>query len=182
MNVPVEEIAASIAREAHSGQMYDPTGYYDAAGLWHEPRTYFEGHILPAVRIVKALGYGPLYIATTYLHDTKEDGRLPDGRPVTDEYLVQRCMPSEVVFGVDCVTKRPGESLDDYRARVLLSPHAKVAKFADSGVNLANTLLFQPEVPDEVFTERVDTYIGNLALFQRNLPPPGYEIPHPAAS
>jgi hypothetical protein len=168
----VEELAAGLAREIHAGQMYDKVGYFDGAGVWHEPRPYFAGHIIPAVRVVQALGYGHLYVATTYLHDGVEQGRQPNGRKVTGTFLVQRCMPGEVVFGVDCLTKRPGEPLDEYRERVLLSPLAVVAKFADSGVNLGNTLLRQPEVPDEVFGERVETYLGNMALFSAHMPPP----------
>lgn len=165
MPVPIEHIAEDIAREAHALQMYDEAGFYDLGGEWVEPRTYMEGHLLPAVETVRFLGYGtPLYIATTLLHDTVEDTEA------TLEYLRQRCLPYEVVHAVDLLTKKPWQPHEEYLAGIATSDYAIVAKFADSAVNLANTLCQRPPVPREKYRSRVGKYLVNLVYLQPLLP------------
>ncbi|HET8670102.1 MAG TPA: hypothetical protein VFM05_05580, partial [Candidatus Saccharimonadales bacterium] len=91
---------------------------------------------------------------------------------VTVDYLAQRCMPGEVRFGFECITKRSGEDLEVYRERIIQSPLAVVAKWGDSAANLANTLLRQPYVPEDIFSDRVDNYLGNLVFLKPYMPQP----------
>jgi hypothetical protein len=166
MTIPVEHIAETIAREAHAPQMYDEAGFYDLGGEWIEPRTYVDGHLLPAVETVRYLGYvTSLYAATTWLHDTVEDTE------VTLEYLRQRCLPYEVVHAVDLLTRKPRQSHEEYLAGIATSDYAIVAKFADSAVNLANTLCQRPPVPREKYRSRVGKYLVNMVYLQPLLPP-----------
>ena len=64
------------------------------------------------------------------LHDTIED------TDVTAEYLLSEGFPQSVVDGVLSVTKREGESYEDFVARAKLNPLGRVVKLHDLEDNL----------------------------------------------
>ena len=64
------------------------------------------------------------------LHDTIED------TDVTAEYLLSGGFPQSVVDGVLSVTKREGESYEDFVARAKLNPLGRVVKLHDLEDNL----------------------------------------------
>jgi len=86
------------------------------------------------------------------LHDTVEDSEI------TLDDLRREGFPDEVVEGVDCLTRREGESYEQYMERVVISPLAVTVKIADFEDNM--DLRRFPEVgPKEV--ERLQRYHSN---------------------
>lgn len=86
------------------------------------------------------------------LHDTVEDSEI------TLDDLRREGFPDEVVEGVDCLTRREGESYEQYMERVVTSPLAVTVKIADFEDNM--DLRRFPEVgPKEV--ERLKRYHSN---------------------
>lgn len=146
--------AERIAREAHAGQMYGD-------------RDYMEAHITPVVGIIARMGYGEVYQAAGFLHDSIEDNQA-----VTPQTLRDEKMPLEVVRAVDLLTKRPGQSQISYLGGLITSNIAVVVKFADSSANYANTILMTPEADGELFGDRVNEYVFNLAFLRPLLPKP----------
>jgi (p)ppGpp synthase/HD superfamily hydrolase len=115
--------AKALARQAHEGQV-------DKAG-----NPYF----LHVHRVAQS----PVLIdeidrAIALLHDSIEDTH------VTKELLVQE-FGQEIADCVDNVTKRDGESLDDYFKRVNSNPRSARVKFADTTDNVTRPRIGVPQ-------------------------------------
>jgi len=94
--------AHDIAREAHSGQMYDET------------LSYMDGHIYPALRLLVGMGYvGACDRGLLLLHDVIED------TDVTLNDLEKAEMPSFLLKGLIVISKSPGEPYDGYKQRMI---------------------------------------------------------------
>ncbi|MFJ9503170.1 HD domain-containing protein [Streptomyces anulatus] len=114
-DLSVSEVEA-IAREAHARQT-------DKAG-----RPYVE-HLAAVAGGVRVRGGNDGQIAAAWLHDAIEDAALPA------EWLAAAALPQEVKDMVLAVTKRPGEELSSYAARILATPGALLVKEADLAHN-----------------------------------------------
>lgn len=106
----------ALAREAHAGQT-------DKAG-----RPYAE-HLAAVARGVRERGGSEEQIAAAWLHDAVEDDRLTAG------WLAAAALPPETKDMVLALTKRPGEDLAAYTARILAVPGARLVKEADLAHN-----------------------------------------------
>lgn len=104
--------AANLAFEAHKGQV-------DKAG-----RNYYAAHVCDVVRRV----HGQDEIAVAWLHDVLED------TDVTEEQL-RKTFPTDVVDAVVAITRRPGESYEDYLRSLRMNPLALIVKLADIASN-----------------------------------------------
>lgn len=144
--------AESIAREAHAGQKYGE-------------RDYIEAHVQPIVGIIRRLGYGAIYQATGWLHDTLED------TSVTAQQLLAEDIPTEVVHAVELLTKDPEGNHADYLARIITDKYAVVAKFADSSANFSSTMLLSPKLSDKKMRAWALEYAENIAFLRPHLPP-----------
>lgn len=69
-------------------------------------------------------------IIVALLHDTIED------TDVTPEFLMEQGFPQEIVEGVLSVTKRGGESYDDFVARAKKNPIGRIVKIHDLEDNM----------------------------------------------
>lgn len=147
------ETSAQIAELAHMGQDHS-----------FGNGSYFQMHLEPVANIVRRLGYGAMYIAGAYLHDSLEDTSL------TSVQLLEEGIPLDVVHAVELMTKK-GETRDAYLQGILTSSLATVDKFADSDFNLAWTTLNSPNVDDAKFKERTLGYSHNLRVLRPHLPP-----------
>ena len=150
------EKAKQIAREAHAGQLYGDRDYIDA-------------HILPVTTIIRRLGYGPKYQATGWLHDTVED------TDVTAEQLIAEEIPTDIVYAVELLSKKKGQSHPDYLAKIITSKYATVGKFADSSANFSSTMLLSPTLEDRYIREWGLEYADNLSFLLPHLPSPSEE-------
>ena len=101
-----------IARQAHAGQ-------HDKVGV-----DYIEHPALVAHR-VRQYSETPQAAAAAWLHDVIED------TPVTAEDLREAGLPDDVIIAVELLTKREGQSLEDYCAGVRENPIALAVKQAD---------------------------------------------------
>ncbi|WP_175411957.1 HD domain-containing protein [Streptomyces sp. TRM64462] len=106
----------ATARHAHAGQT-------DKAG-----RPYAE-HLQAVAEGVRARGGSDEQIAAAWLHDAVEDDAL------SPRWLADAALPQQVKDIVLAVTKRPGEDLDAYTARILAVPGALLVKEADLAHN-----------------------------------------------
>ncbi|MFJ9622073.1 HD domain-containing protein [Streptomyces sp. NPDC101181] len=106
----------AIAREAHATQT-------DKAG-----RPYAE-HLAAVAEGVRVRGGSDAQIAAAWLHDAIEDDAL------SPEWLTDAALPPEVKDMVLALTKRPGEELSSYAARILGTPGALLIKEADLAHN-----------------------------------------------
>ncbi|MFF4580887.1 HD domain-containing protein [Streptomyces sp. NPDC001389] len=106
----------ALARSAHEGQT-------DKAG-----RPYAE-HLAAVAEGVRLRGGSPDQQAAAWLHDSVEDDALSDGQ------LAAAALPQEVKDMVLALTKRPGEPLEEYTARILATPGAVLVKEADLAHN-----------------------------------------------
>lgn len=106
----------AIAREAHALQT-------DKAG-----RPYGE-HLAAVAEGVRVRGGDDGQIAAAWLHDAVEDDAL------SARWLAGAALPQEVKDMVLAVTKRPGEELSSYAARILATPGALLIKEADLAHN-----------------------------------------------
>ncbi|MEU6061829.1 HD domain-containing protein [Streptomyces sp. NPDC047097] len=109
------EIEAT-ARAAHAGQS-------DKSG-----RPYAE-HLQAVAEGVRARGGTESQIAAAWLHDAVEDDAL------TEQWLTEAELPQSVRDMVLALTKRPGEELPAYTARILAVPGALLVKEADLAHN-----------------------------------------------
>jgi hypothetical protein len=146
--------SAEIAERAHEGQEH----FFGA-------NSYFEMHLEPIAGIVRRLGYGGLFIATAYLHDIKED------TPIEDRELVDGGIPLEVVYAVNLLAKKEGQTHDDYLAGIVSDPLATVGKFADSSFNYSWTVLNSPSIGDDNFRDWGLEYAHNISVLRPVLPP-----------
>ncbi|MFE3434407.1 HD domain-containing protein [Streptomyces sp. NPDC059171] len=114
-HLSVSEVEA-IARAAHARQT-------DKAG-----RPYVE-HLAAVAEGVRVRGGDDGQIAAAWLHDAVEDDAL------SAEWLAGAALSQEVKDMVLAVTKRPGEELSSYTARILATPGALLVKEADLAHN-----------------------------------------------
>jgi (p)ppGpp synthase/HD superfamily hydrolase len=114
-NLTLAEVEA-IAREAHAAQR-------DKAG-----RPYAE-HLQAVAEGVRARGGSEEQIAAGWLHDSVEDDAL------SREWLAAAALPRSVKDMVLALTKRRGEELREYTARILATPGARLVKEADLAHN-----------------------------------------------
>lgn len=141
------ELALSIAREAHEGQV-DKSGH-----------AYIEHPTRVAERLRRRYpDAGTGVIAAALLHDVLEDTKL------TRSDLIGRGIPSDVVDDVEAVTKRPGEPAEEYFARVRARAGARAVKHADIEDNTDPARL---ELLDEATRQRLTTkYMRSLQLLE----------------
>jgi (p)ppGpp synthase/HD superfamily hydrolase len=107
----VEE-ARAIAEAAHAGQV-DKNG-----------ETYIQHPLRVAERVE-----GDIAKSVALLHDVVEDTDW------TLDALRQRGFPEEVVKAVDALTRRKGETYEDFIRRCRTNPLARQVKFADIADN-----------------------------------------------
>ncbi|MEV7170710.1 MULTISPECIES: HD domain-containing protein [unclassified Streptomyces] len=106
----------ALARGAHEGQT-------DKSG-----RPYAE-HLAAVAEGVRVRGGSPEQQAAAWLHDAIEDEAL------SPAWLETAALPQTVKDMVLAVTKRPGEPLEQYTARILATPGALLVKEADLAHN-----------------------------------------------
>ncbi len=113
--LPLSEVEA-LARRAHEGQT-------DKAG-----RPYAE-HLAAVAEGVRARGGNDEQIAAAWLHDAIEDDALPPA------WLDDAALTPRTKAMVRAVTKRRGEPVEAYTARILATPGALLIKQADLAHN-----------------------------------------------
>ncbi|MEU3773337.1 HD domain-containing protein [Streptomyces sp. NPDC032472] len=106
----------ALARAAHEGQT-------DKAG-----RPYAE-HLAAVAEGVRTRGGSAEQQAAAWLHDAVEDDAL------SRAWLDSAALPQSVKDMVLAVTKRPGEPVEEYAARILATPGALLVKEADLAHN-----------------------------------------------
>ncbi|WP_052230146.1 HD domain-containing protein [Streptomyces sp. CT34] len=106
----------ALARRAHAGQT-------DKAG-----RPYAE-HLAAVAAGVRERGGSAEQIAAAWLHDAVEDDAL------SEEWLDQAALAPATRAMVRAVTKRAGEPVEEYTARILATPGALLVKEADLAHN-----------------------------------------------
>ncbi|MEV6953261.1 HD domain-containing protein [Streptomyces sp. NPDC051183] len=106
----------ALARAAHEGQT-------DKAG-----RPYAE-HLAAVAEGVRARGGSAEQQAAAWLHDSVEDDAL------SAQWLAEAELPQSVKDMVLALTKRAGEPLEQYTARILATPGALLVKEADLAHN-----------------------------------------------
>ncbi|MFD7032354.1 HD domain-containing protein [Streptomyces sp. NPDC059917] len=106
----------ALARAAHEGQT-------DKAG-----RPYAE-HLAAVAEGVRARGGSAEQQAAAWLHDAVEDDAL------SHEWLERAALPRSVKDMVLAVTKRADEPVEEYTARILATPGARLVKEADLAHN-----------------------------------------------
>jgi (p)ppGpp synthase/HD superfamily hydrolase len=137
-NASVIDAARSIATAAHIGQV-DKTGH-----------SYIEHPTRVAERVVALFPDAPPeVVAAALLHDVIED------TPVIDSDLIAAGIPASVVEAVEAVTKREGEPVERYFARVRSNPWAVMVKTADIADNTdpARVAQLDPETRDRLHTK-----------------------------
>ncbi|MGW1153140.1 HD domain-containing protein [Streptomyces rubiginosohelvolus] len=144
-HLSVSEVEA-IARAAHARQT-------DKAG-----RPYGE-HLAAVAEGVRVRGGDDGQIAAAWLHDAVEDDAL------SVEWLAAAALPQEVKDMVLAVTKRPGEELSSYTARILATPGALLVKEADLAHNADPARLAVLDEPTRTrLTEKYAQVRGLLGL------------------
>lgn len=110
--------AARLAAEAHEGQ----TDKVGAAYIEHPARV---------AEFVRSLFVDAPdeAVAVAWLHDVVEDTKI------SLQDLLEAGFPGSVVAAVDSMTKRAGEGMEDYFARVRSNPLAVMVKTADLADN-----------------------------------------------
>jgi len=106
----------ATARAAHEGQT-------DKAG-----RPYAE-HLHAVAEGVRARGGDEDQIAAAWLHDAVEDDAL------SERWLDEAALSHRTKDIVRALTKRPGETPEQYAARILATPGALLVKEADLSHN-----------------------------------------------
>lgn len=139
------ERAIVIATGAHSGQ-------YDKGG---------QHYILHALRVMLSM-HTEQHRIVAVLHDVVEDSadiRLPE---------IEQAFGGRIAAAVDALTKRKGESYDDYLERVKADDIARLVKLADLKDN--SDLARLGRRPDETDLKRLSKYLRARAILQD--PPP----------
>ncbi|GGW64956.1 MULTISPECIES: HD domain-containing protein [Streptomyces] len=106
----------TLARTAHEGQT-------DKAG-----RPYAE-HLQAVADGVRSRGGDPDQIAAAWLHDAVEDDAL------SETWLSEAALSDRTKAVVRAVTKRAGETPQEYAGRILATPGALLVKEADLAHN-----------------------------------------------
>ena len=135
--------AIEIAAKAHSGQV-------DKGG---------DSYILHPIRVMLQCEHEVERICAV-LHDVVEDTNI------TSEELRSQDFSDEVVSALDCLTRRAGESYDDFIGRVLTNETACRVKLADLKDNMNLTRIQHPSKEDQMRVEKyrraVDRILGAL--------------------
>ncbi|MEU1421840.1 HD domain-containing protein [Kitasatospora sp. NPDC005751] len=118
----------TIARRAHDGQV-DKNGH-----------PYSE-HLAAVAHGVAERGGSEEQIAAGWLHDAIEDEVL------TREWLAAAALSEDTKAIVDALTKRPGEPVEEYTARILATPGALLVKRADLAHNSSPARLATLDAP-----------------------------------
>lgn len=118
--------AIEIANDAHAGQV-------DKGG---------EPYILHVLRVMLSRD-NEMERTCAVLHDVVED------TSITLEELKKEGFPEEVITVLDCLTKRDGESYDDFISRVLTNEMACRIKLADLYDNMDLTRIKNPTEQDK---------------------------------
>ncbi|MEU6314210.1 HD domain-containing protein [Streptomyces sp. NPDC047014] len=118
----------ALARAAHEGQT-------DKSG-----RPYAE-HLAAVAEGVRARGGTADQQAAAWLHDAVEDDAL------SHAWLDSAALPQSVKDMVLAVTKRPGEPLEEYTARILATPGALLIKESDLAHNTDPVRLADLDAP-----------------------------------
>ncbi|WP_434602276.1 GTP pyrophosphokinase [Pseudomonas sp. Z4-7] len=134
------DAAIALASKVHAGQV-------DKAG---------KPYILHPLRLMMKFD-GLEEQLVSLLHDVVEDG------DVTLDELRELGIPEAVVTAIDCLTKRQGESYEQFIARIRPNPLATQVKIADIHDNLDLTRL--PVVRDKDL-ERAAKYHRALRYLQ----------------
>ena len=134
------ERAIAIAADAHAGQV-------DKAGA---------PYILHPLRVMLRVPTGDAQIVAV-LHDVVEDS------DVTPEQLRAAGFSETVLAALESVTKRPGESYDDFVARAGQNPLGKVVKLADLAENSDLSRIAHPTAADHARLEKYRRAIESLA-------------------
>jgi (p)ppGpp synthase/HD superfamily hydrolase len=146
------ELAIALAVRAHHGQRY--------------PSPETEPYILHPLRVMLGVS-GVRARAVAVLHDVLED------TAVSAEELREANLSSEVIDAVTVLTRRSGQTYDQYIAQVAGNAIARPVKLADLADNLANNkrLTRQPDVVARI--ERYERAIRCLQApdVRRRLPP-----------
>ncbi len=137
------EKAIQIAAKAHEGQK-------DKAG---------QPYILHPLRVMLRTDTEVERICAV-LHDVIED------TPVTLEMLKDEGLPPEVLTVLEALTKRHGESYDDFISRILENETACRVKLADIADNMDLSRL---QTPSEEDLQRVEKYRKAAARIQYHL-------------
>lgn len=135
------EEAVAIAVEAHRGMV-------DKAGA---------PYILHPIRVMMKMD-GEIERIAAVLHDVVEDTDW------TLDGLAGHGFPAEVVQAVDALTRREGESYEDFVRRAAATPAARVVKRADIEDNLDLSRIADPKPEDH---KRMEKYRSALALLER---------------
>ncbi|TWF94260.1 HD domain-containing protein [Saccharopolyspora dendranthemae] len=141
MNEPMSlaEVEA-IARRAHAAQV-------DKAG-----RPYAE-HLAAVADGVRARGGSDEQVAAAWLHDSVEDEAL------SEAWLHEASLPQRTKDIVLALTKRAGESPEDYAARILATQGARLVKESDLAHNADPERL---SVLDEPTRERLNRKYAHM--------------------
>jgi (p)ppGpp synthase/HD superfamily hydrolase len=163
MDDGLEGLAADMAKRLHA----EAGKKYTINGVGHD---YFDAHLEPVVAIVREAGYGPKTIAGAYLHDVVEDCGA------TLESLIAAGIPEDVARSVIAVSKKLGQSHQEYLQTISRDPRAIVIKVADSRKNLKNTLESRAALDPYKFESRQTEYTDNLKILEPLMPSP-QELP-----
>ena len=113
-------IAVRLAITHHKDQMYGDLPYLS--------------HLQEVADSVKEAGGGDLEIATAWLHDILEDTKC------TAQIMWCDGIESTVIDAVLCLTKKDGETYEDYIRKVKSNKIALFVKKHDTLLNLTNSL------------------------------------------
>lgn len=119
MNIVI--LSHFIAKNAHAGQTR------------RDGITEYFTHSKRVAEALRKAGYSEEYQAVAYLHDVIEDTN------VTAEHLDELGVTQNVIEAVTAMTKRVGESYEDYLARVGQNELARTVKVFDIKDNLSDS-------------------------------------------
>lgn len=137
------DAAIAMAVHAHAGQ-------YDKGG---------QQYILHPLRVMLSM-HTEQHRIVAVLHDVVEDSadiRLPE---------IEQAFGGRIAAAVDALTKRKGESYDDYLSRVKADEIARLVKLADLKDNSDLGRLMRH--PDETDRKRLDKYLRARAILQED--------------
>jgi (p)ppGpp synthase/HD superfamily hydrolase len=145
------EAADRLAERLHEGQV-------DKAG---EP---YIGHPRGVARLTALFGGTLHQQLAALLHDVVED------TDCTLDDLRELGTPEPVIALIDALSKRPGESRDDYLARVVANPDAILVKRADIASNSDPVRL--AKLPADVRAKLERKYAHTLEVLNAGSVPP----------
>lgn len=99
------------------------------AHAWHQGQKDYQGlpYIFHPIRVMDRLrrrGYGDVTLAAALLHDVVEDTQLELDH-------IKELFPEDVITLVDAVSRREGETYNDFILRLVDTPGAAAIKVAD---------------------------------------------------